>query len=303
VPTRAERIEGGLVGLLVGDALGVPYEFHGPRDLPRLEDLEPTPPPGFRRSHAGTPPGTWSDDGAQALCLLESLLECGRLDLDDFGRRLLSWANEGHLAVDARVFDIGNQTRRAFERLSRGIDAPFAGPRTEQDNGNGSLMRVLPLALWHQGTDAELAGDADLQSQITHGHWRSRIACAIAVLWARGLLEDRADPFEQAVDTVRVLYGNSVRPEIDLLASYGPTTGSGYVADTLASAREALRAGSYEAVVKRAVAFGNDTDTTACVAGGLAGVRDGIGAIPVRWRDQLRGRELLQPLLDRLLAS
>ena len=84
MPTLAERIEGGLLGLLMGDALGVPYEFHMPLDLPSWDDIEFTPPSGFRRSHAQVPPGTWSDDGAQALALLASLLERGRLDLPDY---------------------------------------------------------------------------------------------------------------------------------------------------------------------------------------------------------------------------
>ncbi len=79
-PTRQERIEGGLLGLLVGDALGVPYEFHPPEAIPPREAIEYQPPEGFRRAHASVPPGTWSDDGAQALVLLASLLECGRLD-------------------------------------------------------------------------------------------------------------------------------------------------------------------------------------------------------------------------------
>ena len=78
-----ERLAGGLIGLLVGDALGVPYEFHRPADLPPHHAIEYTPPQSFDRSHKGVPPGTWSDDGAQALCLLASLLDCGCLDVVD----------------------------------------------------------------------------------------------------------------------------------------------------------------------------------------------------------------------------
>src|SRR3954471_2433749 len=104
---RRERLAGGIYGLLVGDALGVPYEFNRPEALPPLAELEMDPPPGFRRSHRGTPPGTWSDDGAHALCLLASLLEQDRLDVDDLGRRLVAWHEEGYLAVEGKVFDIG----------------------------------------------------------------------------------------------------------------------------------------------------------------------------------------------------
>src|SRR3954470_14105182 len=100
---RHDRMEGGILALLVGDALGVPYEFHGPTEIPASEEIEMDPPAGFRRSHAGTPPGTWSDDGAQALALLASLLERGRLDVDDFAARLLAWFERGEYAVDDRV--------------------------------------------------------------------------------------------------------------------------------------------------------------------------------------------------------
>lgn len=296
---RSARIAGGLVGLLVGDALGVPYEFHDPGNLPEPDRIEMEPPPGFRRSHPGVPPGTWSDDGAQALCLLASLLDRGRLDVADLARRLLAWDRQGTLAVDGRVFDIGNQTSAALARLAQGTPPLLAGPAGERDNGNGSLMRVLPLALWHRGTDAELAGDADLQSRLTHGHVRARVACAVYCLWARGLLEGRDDPLGQAFAAAEVLYGPSLRGEVDLLRTYRPR-GAGYVADTLAVAREALPAGPYEAVVRRAIAYGLDTDTSACVAGGLAGVRDGLDGIPERWRVGLRGRELYEPLLERL---
>lgn len=298
---RASRVAGGLVGLLVGDALGVPYEFHDPTNLPAPDAIELDPPADFRRSHLGIPVGTWSDDGAHALCLLASLLHRGRLDVADLANRLLDWDHAGYMAVDGRVFDIGVQTTTALGRLARATPPLQAGPSGERDNGNGSLMRALPLALWHRGTDAELAGDADLQSRLTHGHVRSRIACAVYCLWARGVLEGREDPLGQAFATVEVLYGPSLRHEVELLRTY-PARGTGYVADTLASARVAVDAGPYEVAVRRAVAFGHDTDTTACVAGGIAGIRDGLEGIPDRWRDGLRGRELYQPLLDDLIA-
>src|SRR3954452_3057216 len=134
---RRDRMEGGILGLLVGDALGVPYEFHGPTEIPASDDIEMDPPAGFRRAHAGTPPGTWSDDGAQALCLLASLLERGRLDPDDLGRRLLAWHDLGEYAVNGCVFDVGIQTARALGNLRSGTPALQAGSTEEYTNGNG----------------------------------------------------------------------------------------------------------------------------------------------------------------------
>lgn len=308
MPTREERIAGGLYGLLIGDALGVPYEFHPPQQLPPREQLEFEPPAGFLRAHASVPPGTWSDDGAHALCLLASLLHRGEVDPEDLGRRLWNWFDLGYLAVDGRVFDVGLQTRDALDAFRSGVSGRQSGPRGERQNGNGSLMRVLSLALWHTGSDEALAADAMTQSLVTHGHLRSQVCCALYCLWARRTLEGAADPWADAVATFHRLYpeGHEARTELELHVR--PRTsdlgrGSGYVVDCLISARDCVRAEStYEGVVKAAVALGHDTDTTAAVAGGIAGIRDGLQAIPERWRKALRGQELVEPMLQQLLA-
>jgi ADP-ribosylglycohydrolase len=305
MPTFLERLEGGLFGLLIGDALGVPYEFHAPEALPPLERLEMIPPEDFPRAHAGTPPGTWSDDGAQALILLASLLDRRALDLDDFGARLVDWYQTGYLAVDQRVFDVGIQTSEAIRRMLSGTPASQAGSGDEKANGNGSLMRVLPLALWHRGPDTALVEDAHRQSSVTHGHPRAQVCCALYCLWARRILHGAGSPWPDAVAALRGVYGHESQHYAELEWSVRPDDppdgrGSGYVVDSLRSARLALQAGDYEHVVKAAVALGHDTDTTACIAGGIAGIRDGIGAIPDRWRSQLRAQELVAPLFNRL---
>ncbi|MBX7223053.1 MAG: ADP-ribosylglycohydrolase family protein [Blastocatellia bacterium] len=303
--TRRERLEGGLIGMLVGDALGVPYEFYRQHQIPSLEQIEFDPPKNFKRSHQGTPSGTWSDDGAQALCLLASLQDCGKLDPNDLGQALVEWYDTGYMAVDGRVFDVGLQTARALRRMKAGIPPLEAADSGEQANGNGSLMRVLPLTLWHTGSDEALVADAHTQSKVTHAHIRSQICCALYCLWARRTLEESPAPWTDAVTTLVRIYGEA-SPEFAELEYYVRPDdppygeGGGYVVDCLRSARWAMNAGSYEAVVKAAVSLGNDTDTTACVAGGIAGVRDGIGAIPERWRNSLRGMEIVEPLLARL---
>jgi ADP-ribosyl-[dinitrogen reductase] hydrolase len=239
-PSPGARIAGGLFGLLIGDALGVPYEFRAPQELPPSDQLEFTPPPDFERSHPSV---------------------------------------------------------RALE----------AGPSTEQSNGNGSLMRVLPLALWHVGHDRALAEDAMRQSRVTHGHRRSQVCCALYCLWARRTLEGSTDAWTAALADFRSLYREGTPEREELEGAIRPDSpdmgrGSGYVVDCLRSARDCMRAGDYERVVKAAVALGHDTDTTAAVAGGIAGLRDGLEALPSRWREALRGKELLEPLLGKLLA-
>lgn len=303
--TRDERIAGGLLGLLLADAFGVPYEFHDPGNLPPMATLEPTPPADFNRSHRGVPVGTWSDDGAQALALLDSLLHCGRVDPDDLGQRFVRWWNEGAYTPDGKPFDIGNQTSDALLRLEAGVPGAKAGGAGERDNGNGSLMRVLPLALWHTGTDASLVDDAHTQSLVTHAHPRSQVCCALYCLWARRILEGELKPYDAAVATLTALYrpGSDHQEELAQVLRPFPARGSGYVVDCLHSARVALDQPDYASVVRRAVAFGLDTDTTAAVAGGIAGLRHGLHGIPPQWLALLKGRDqadaLLAPLLTR----
>lgn len=305
---RRDRIAGGLVGLLIGDALGVPYEFHPAAALPPFAQIAFEPPPGFRRAHAGVPPGTWSDDGAQALCLLASLLHRGAFELTDFANRLVNWYESGYLAVDGKVFDVGLQTMQALTALRAGTAPTGSAPVDERRNGNGSLMRVLPLALWHDGDDAALMRDAALQSLPTHAHPRAQVACAFHCLWARAELRGDMDAWAAAEDSLRRHADEATFPVLDIdivldARRAQQVGGSGYVVDTLWSARHALdRETNYADTVRAAIALGNDTDTTAAVAGGIAGLRYGLAGIPPAWRAALRGRELLDPLLDALLA-
>ena len=303
-----DRVAGALTGLLVGDALGVPYEFHSPVSLPPADVIDFRPPDAFRRSHSSVPPGTWSDDGAQALVLLDSLLAKEGLDLEHFAKGLHRWMTQGFCAVDSSVFDVGIQTSRALRRLAGGIEPRHSGPSGEEDNGNGSLMRVLPLTLWHTGDDQELAALSSEQSLPTHGHPRARIACALYCLWVRCVLGDQSNPWDEAVirlQNVAPALGFEDQEICRVLdpANASCVQGSGYVVDSLWSARAAvLETSSFEACVRRAVAFGNDTDTTAAIAGGVAGAMYGLAGIPSRWRSGLRGRSLLDPLQAALLA-
>jgi ADP-ribosylglycohydrolase len=301
------KVLGGLYGLLVGDALGVPYEFHAAREIPAASLIEYTPPKGFRRAHQGTPSGTWSDDGAQALVLLDSLLAMKRLDVRDFARHLLAWADTGYMAVDGRVFDIGSQTSEAMHRIRHG-GRVVVNDGPEFRCGNGSLMRTLPLALWHNGTDADLVRDAHRQSAVTHGQTIGQVSCALYALWARRTLLGRLDAWEDATKALRNLYRSDAVRIRELNEVLQPDSnpkgnGSGYVVDCLHSARLALKRGkTYEDVVREAILIGADTDTTACVAGGIAGIRYGLTGIPARWIDGLRGRHIVGRVADRLIT-
>lgn len=303
------KIRGGLYGLLLGDAAGVPYEFNLPELLPAYHQIDMLPPQGFRKTYPEIAVGTWSDDGAQALCLLASLVYCGRYDESDFVNRLCNWWQYGYMAVDDQVFDVGVQTAQALRRYIEGTEISRMANRDEYSNGNGALMRTLPLALWHKGSDEQLIEDAYAQSHVTHAHIRSKICSALYCLWARYLLAGTAvnDAWHQAIRTLGSVYRHRHEELRELEDNIAPipaqVTGSGYVVDCLHSARFALQQHNFVDVVKTAITLGRDTDTTACVAGGLAGIIYGDEGLPKNWLDVLKGKQMVEPLLRDLILS
>ena len=302
------RLSGAVWGHLVGDAVGVPWEGSRPADFLDLD--EPLGLRGWRSHHQ--PPGTWSDDGAMMLALLDSLLEAG-FDPADQARCYLRWADEGAYTPDGDgLFDIGGTTQQALALLRRGTPAAAAGGIDEHSNGNGSLMRTLPIALvGRRLDDAVLVEQAHRASSVTHAHPVSQVTCALYVLVARRLLagaRDRAACLRNAVAWLREHYRSrgdaNAAKALERLLSWPERTGRGYVVDAFWSAWEAFeRAHDYRGTTEIAVGYGHDTDSTACIAGGLAGLYWGLEAIPSEWLEGMRGKSIVEPILRRLVAA
>lgn len=310
----ATRLVGGVWGHLVGDAVGVPYEFRSAAAIAADGPVRF----GATGTH-GVPPGTWSDDGALMLALLDSLLTNG-FDLDDQGRTALAWRQAGAYTPDGVVFDIGSTTSEALDAIASGTPAAEAGPTHEYSCGNGSLMRILPVALVDRDLpDPALAERAMTASKVTHGHPRAQIACSMYTLIATRLLageRDRPAALRYAAEWHRSGRSISARisDEVDdearraaldhLLAQRDePHGGHGRVWDSFWSAWDAFAgAATYQQTIERAIAYGNDTDTTAAIAGGLAGIYWGVDDIPAEWLAGMRGREVVEPIVERLVA-
>jgi ADP-ribosyl-[dinitrogen reductase] hydrolase len=302
------RVRGGMYGLLIGDALGVPYEFSAPSKIPEVHLIEMSPPIGFVRAHSSVPIGTWSDDGAQALVLMDSLIKRLPLDLKHFTDGLLDWYRTGFMTPDGQVFDVGNQTMHALENYSRNADPLTCSPSEDWNNGNGSLMRVLPCALVDTLTPEHVIVRARHQSVPTHIHLRSQLACALYALmaWQLVLGNNPVQALDYAQDTLEEFIHPTERAELTIVLDgrMAPSSGSGYVVDSLWSAiRCVLATADYESCIRKAISLGNDTDTTACIAGGLAGIFYGEQGIPDRWKNALRGSEIVEDLLQRLAAA
>ncbi|MBO2007629.1 ADP-ribosylglycohydrolase family protein [Hymenobacter negativus] len=311
-----------LLGLAVGDALGVPVEFQ-PRAARQQDPVTGMRAYGTHRQ----PAGTWSDDSSLTFCLAETLARpdglAGPPDLADFARRSINWLYNSYWTAHGETFDVGNATRLAIDRLQRGTAPTSAGPRSEFDNGNGALMRILPL-VFHQTWRIEtLDLDAawamtEAVASVTHGHPRSTLGCFIYLLVARGLLAGLAPaaayaqmqqqlnpwlkngsiPAVVAEDKYYrwwVLSGEIINQPDDKISS------TGYVVHTLEAALWCLlKYDTYAATVLAAVNLGDDTDTTGAVAGGLAGLAYGEAAIPAEWLAELARRADIEDLAQRL---
>ena len=319
----SEQVRAALLGLAVGDALGVPVEF-APRAARRQDPV--TDMRAYGTHHQ--PAGTWSDDSSLTFCLAETLARAGGRsgtpDLADFARRSINWLYQSYWTATGETFDVGNATRTAIDRLQRGIAPTLAGPDSEYDNGNGALMRILPLA-FHDIWRAEVLNlDAawtltENVASVTHGHPRSTLGCFLYLLVARGLLAGLApaeaygqmrelvNPWlaqghprvnEQANHYQATLSGKLLKLKEDQISS------SGYVVHTLEAALWCLlKHNTYAATVLAAVNLGDDTDTTGAVAGGLAGLAYGEAGIPAGWLAVLARRADIEVLARRLAAG
>lgn len=286
------RYQAALVGFLLGEVVGVPYD-QVPRDeLPPASRIGPIPPSAMDRGHPRAPRFAWADGGAQCLALLDSLGEKGTLDLEDFAARLVRWLHQGEYCVEGVVFEYGVQTSRALAAFRDGVPAAHAGPRGERHNGNGALMRVLPIALWFRGSDEDLVRIARESCLPSHGHPISQLCCALYCQWVRNAVTGQVDGWDEAIHTVTQCVRDSESDTAWLRLILGvekaPHPNNRYVVNTLWATREAFLAGNnWLERVRAAVLIGDDTDTVAGLVGGVSAAREGVAAIPADWLDHL----------------
>lgn len=292
---NVEIIKGAILGHAVGDALGVPAEFI-PRE--KLQKNPITDMLGYG-SH-NVPKGSWSDDTSMELCTFTSIASKGKIDLDDIMTGFVKWVEEGYMTPHGRVFDMGRTCLHAIMNYRRGKNARCCGGEREYDNGNGSLMRILPVCLYNclTNADRDIAIDnIHSVSALTHAHDRSCIACGIYDFIIQELITtQRKSSVKKALSKAKDYYKDNeenknyhrlYEARFELTAERDIKSG-GYVVDTLEAAIWCLlNTSDYKECVLKAVNLGQDTDTVAAVAGGLAGILYGYKNIPAEWIDCL----------------
>ena len=291
-----DRARGALLGLAVGDALGTTLEFKQRDSYPLLQDMI-----------GGGPfqllPGQWTDDTAMALALAESLSQDGGLDASDLMGRFVDWHERGTYSCTGHCFDIGITTRQALARW-KATGNPVAGAIDPQTAGNGSLMRLAPVALRHFRNRSMLRDVAARQSRTTHGAAEAVDACV-------AFAEVLADAIEGAKrsEVLRARTGFAGAIEAIMAGSWrgkrrSSVRSTGYVAHALEAALWSVGAsGSYREAVLRAANLGDDADTTAAIAGQLSGALQGASGIPEEWRKKLAWADRLAATADALVTK
>ncbi len=304
---RNELLKAVMIGHAVGDALGVPVEFCSREELAAdlVVDMR-----GY--GSYPVPAGAWSDDTSMSLCALDSLAR-GYVDWAEIMQNFTKWACDGAYTPTGEMFDIG---RTCLDAIHKHISDPMLAPTAcgvdgEYANGNGSLMRIHPFVLYawfKQMPQSEWAPMIEQASALTHAHKRSQLACKIYAYILMHLLAERN---MGAVKTALKRAGEYYRDHVEYRhyerlfeadferLEVNEIKSTGYVVDTLEAAVWCLlTTDNYRDCVLKAVNLGDDTDTVAAVAGGLAGVLYGYDSIPREWRETLIRREYIEEMCE-----
>jgi len=299
---NTDTIKTCILGHAVGDALGVPVEFQSRK---QLEQTPVTDMRGF--GSYSVPAGSWSDDTSMTLCALDALAEerfSWEAVMVNFGK----WYYNDEFTPTGRMFDVGFTCGSAIDSFFiRHTDVCHCGRRDAQSNGNGSLMRIIPFALYGYSHPNMLRELVETGSALTHAHPRSQIACFIYACILLNLIETRSkNAVIEGIEEAKRYYGgtNDWGYYANLSAigkrSRGSIRSGGYVVDTLEAALWCLiTTDSYRDCVLKAVNLGEDTDTVAAVAGGLAGTLYGQAGIPQEWLDTLLKRDYIEHLCEK----
>lgn len=312
-----QKIKSGIMGVIVGDALGLPVQFKDRSWFIKNPVITMSGPGVFNK-----PKGSWSDDGSLTLALASSL--ASGYDLENIIKEFEAWLFYGKYTQDGQAYDMGQTTMNAIMNHHRGIPLSKCGGRSYYDNGNGSLMRILPLVFYlrvHFGTsftqDPQAMQIIHEVSALTHAHELSKMSCGIYLAIANELCDGIPIPkaVEKGYRQAMTYYGQdpvfsktkSDYARLEDLGAFAQLSdieigSSGFVKDTLeASLWCLLKTNNYEEAVLKAVNLGLDTDTTAAVCGGLAGLAYDI--IKPEWINMIHHKHLVVEICEALEDS
>ena len=313
---KSNKVVDALLGVAIGDAVGVPYEFTS------REEMQANPATDMiGHGTYNQPKGTWSDDSSLTFCLAESLV--GGYNLKDMSERFIKWMDEAYWTAHNQVFDIGITTSIAISRLRELIDEGNLDELkrqkdygNERDNGNGSLMRIIPLLFHIKGKPIKEQFNIVWEvSALTHRHIRAAMSCMIYLNLAEKLLEgiDKLDAYKEMRVEIAELWdaidlSEKERKHFDKViqndirdTSIDDLKTGGYVIEVLESSIWFfLNKNSYKDTILSIINLGHDTDTSAAIAGGLAGLYYGRKGMPEKWVASLARLDDIVELANKL---
>ena len=305
----------GIMGVVVGDALGCPVQFESRKEVARH------PVTGMRGYGTfNLPEGSWTDDSSLTIALLESIRRTGKIDLDDIMENFMKWLYNGEFTPYGESYDIGRGTMQAINRYRKNGKAKKCGGDEEWNNGNGSLMRIMPACIYctvmetsGMYSDRDAIDAIHSVGSLTHAHIRSNIACGLyffmikRILIGDGSLKERMQEgitqgfafYESYLADKENLHYYDRLKDLDTFKSLpaDKIKSTGYVVDALEAAVWSLiTTDSFDQALLKAVNLGDDTDTVGAIAGGLAGLYYGYDSIPEEWLSAIKRREWIEDM-------
>ncbi len=313
---ESERIKGALFGFFVGDALGVPVEFVG-RDYLKKDKVTKMLEYGTHNQ----PVGTWSDDSSMVIATIDSLINNKGINYNDIMNNFLKWYKEGEYSPNGKVFDIGNETYSELLKYKNDNTNFLCGSNDIYSNGNGSLMRILPISLYLHYTEDPMFDTISNISSMTHSHIYSVLSCIIYSVFIneyfkqfdtkkayfnmqniiKSILENDSNNVLGDLNDLKQKFNRILYNDIAILKE-NEIKSSGFVIDSLeASFWCLLNTNNYKDAVLKAVNLGDDTDTIGALTGGLAGLIYGYENIPENWINVLKRKEYLTDLVYKFI--
>ncbi len=304
-----------IMGVAVGDALGLPVQFHS-RERCQQRNI-------MQMLDWALPKGTFSDDTATTLCTLASLKENNwQLNDEDIMKRFVAWLGYGYMTCDGEPIDVGMATRKAIQHYYNGVPLAECGCKGFRECGNGSLMRIIPVVFYlHKNKQADIYDVVRRVSSLTHAHKVCILACYIYVSLCLQIIELRsnnnvdmsdAQRLEFMSTQLRVIYEsakslfsaeamNLYKRLFDFKSFSNlpmeSIKSSGFVVDSLEAALWCFATTyNFRDCLVKAVSLGDDTDSVAAIAGGMAALYYGYESIPEKWIDDLRGKDMIYQL-------
>ena len=309
----------GIMGVVVGDALGLPVQFKSREEISKnpVTDM-------IGHGTFNMPPGTWSDDSSLTLATLSSIKECGEVNCEDIMTRFVDWLENGAYTPVGFAFDEGMTCIRAIHKFKKIRDVENCGVTGEYANGNGALMRIMPVCLYvyenlkkFNITEKQGIELIHKVSALTHAHLRSEMACGIYYFMVESVLDNQGTLLERlqiGVDKAVTYYHEDIENLVQMAYYHrlmkldkfletpvSEIESSGYVVDSIEAAVWCLiQTDSLKECLLKAANLGRDTDTIAAIAGGLAGLYYGYENIPSDWLEKILKRDWIVELIEKM---